>query len=84
MEESHEKDICKPFASSFEGNPGLCGQQINKSGPEDETTAKPQGPAVDENSVFYGALYISLGIGFFTGFWGLLGSILLWQPWRIA
>ncbi|RZB61488.1 Receptor-like protein EIX1 [Glycine soja] len=62
------------------GNPGLCGQQINKICPGDETIAKPQGPAVDDNSVFHGALYMRLGIGFFTGFWGLLGPILLWQP----
>ncbi|KHN44061.1 hypothetical protein glysoja_050089 [Glycine soja] len=27
---------------------------------------------------------MSLGLGFFAGFWGLLGPILLWQPWRIA
>ncbi|KAL9323956.1 hypothetical protein ACSQ67_008813 [Phaseolus vulgaris] len=38
----------------------------------------------DDDSVFYGALYMSLGLGFFTGFWGLLGPLLLWQPWRIA
>ncbi|KAK7256177.1 hypothetical protein RIF29_29614 [Crotalaria pallida] len=27
---------------------------------------------------------MSMGIGFFTGFWGLIGSILLWKPWRNA
>eukprot|EP00256_Glycine_max_P056624 XP_014624235.1 receptor-like protein EIX2 [Glycine max] len=59
--------------SSFEGNTNLCGQQLNKSCPGE-----------DEDSIFYGALYMSLGLGFFAGFWGLLGPILLWQPWRIA
>ncbi|KAK7386139.1 hypothetical protein VNO78_26138 [Psophocarpus tetragonolobus] len=73
-------------ASSFEGNANLCGQQINKSCPRDMKTENPQVPTIDadENSIFYGALYISLGLGFFTGFWTLSGSLLLWQPWRIA
>ncbi|KAH1205876.1 Receptor-like protein EIX2 [Glycine max] len=38
---------------------------------KDETIAKPQGLAIDgedDNSIFYGALYMSLGFGFFTGF----------------
>ncbi|RDX73730.1 LRR receptor-like serine/threonine-protein kinase GSO1, partial [Mucuna pruriens] len=72
-------------ASSFEGNIDLCGEQLNKSCPGDETTVKPQEPAVyREDSVFYEALYMSLGIGYFVGFWGFIGSILIWQPWRIA
>ncbi|XP_047152374.1 receptor-like protein EIX2 [Vigna umbellata] len=72
-------------ASCFEGNINLCGEQLNKRCPGDETK-KTQQPAIDgaENSNFYGALYMSLGLGFFVGFWGLLGSMLLWQPWRIA
>ncbi|XP_047161814.1 receptor-like protein EIX1 [Vigna umbellata] len=75
-------------ASSFGGNLGLCGEQLNKSCPGDNTTALPQGAEVDneddENSIFYGALYMSLGLGFFIGFWSLLGTVLLWQPWRIV
>ncbi|KAL2334836.1 hypothetical protein Fmac_016049 [Flemingia macrophylla] len=72
-------------ASSFEGNLGLCGQQLNKTCPGDETIKKPETQEVhdeDDNSVFYEALYMSLGLGFFIGFWSLLGSILLWRPWR--
>ncbi|WVZ15792.1 hypothetical protein V8G54_013358 [Vigna mungo] len=73
--------------SSFEGNVDLCGEQLNKSCPKDgdQTTSKfPEVEAIngDEDSVFYEALYMSMGIGFFTGFWGLLGPILFWQPWR--
>ncbi|QCD94640.1 LRR receptor-like serine/threonine-protein kinase FLS2 [Vigna unguiculata] len=74
-------------ASSFEGNIDLCGEQLNKSCPGDKTIQKPQEPAIDDeddNSVFYRALYMSLGLGFFAGFWGFLAPILLWQPWRIA
>ncbi|XP_020203128.1 receptor-like protein EIX1 [Cajanus cajan] len=74
-------------ASSFEGNVELCGEPLNKSCPGDKTTAKPQEQTVrgeEDNSVFIEALYMSLGLGFFAGFWGLLGPIILWQPWRIA
>ncbi|XP_047179992.1 receptor-like protein EIX2 [Vigna umbellata] len=74
-------------ASSFEGNIGLCGQQLNRSCPGDKTEKQPQGEAVDsenDNSDIHGGLYMSLGLGFFTGFWGLLASILLWRPWRFT
>ncbi|KAH1151789.1 hypothetical protein GYH30_045343 [Glycine max] len=74
-------------ASSFEGNVNLCGEQLNKTcpGEGEQTTAKPQESAVNgDDSVFYEALYMSLGIGYVIGFWGFLGPILLWLPWRNA
>ncbi|XP_027924069.1 receptor-like protein EIX2 [Vigna unguiculata] len=76
-------------ASSFEGNMYLCGEQLNKScyGDGDQTTGKlSEAEAIndDEDSVFYEALYMSMGIGYFTGFWGLLGPILLWSSWKNA
>ncbi|XP_027357422.1 receptor-like protein EIX2 [Abrus precatorius] len=72
-------------ASSFEGNIDLCGEQLNKSCPEDVTIVKPQGATnPGDDSTFYEGLYMSLGLGYFVGFWGLLGPILLWQPWRNA
>ncbi|WVZ15688.1 hypothetical protein V8G54_013254 [Vigna mungo] len=72
--------------SSFEGNINLCGEQRNKSCPGDYSTAKTEaGTEKDgDDSVFYEALYMSMGMGFFIGFWGLLGQILIWKPWRIA
>ncbi|KAL4375625.1 hypothetical protein AHAS_Ahas05G0300500 [Arachis hypogaea] len=75
-------------ASFFEGNPNLCGEQLNKTCPEDISPTKPQEPTThddaDDNSDFYEALYMSLGFGFFFGFWGLLGPLLFWRFWRIA
>ncbi|XP_028206805.1 receptor-like protein EIX2 [Glycine soja] len=74
-------------ASSFEGNIDLGGEQLNKTcpGDGDQTTEEGQEPPVKgDDSVFYEGLYMSLGIGYFTGFWGLLGPLLLWHPWRIA
>jgi len=74
-------------ASCFEGNVDLCGEQLNKNCPGDETIQETQQPTIDgeeDSSIFYGAIYMSLGLGFFAGFWGLFGSMLVWQPWRIA
>ncbi|KAG4940994.1 hypothetical protein JHK87_044865 [Glycine soja] len=74
-------------ASSFEGNIDLCGEQLNKTcpGDGDQTTAEHQEPPINgDDSFFYEGLYMSLGIGYFTGFWGLLGPLLLWRPWRIS
>ncbi|KAL2334858.1 hypothetical protein Fmac_016071 [Flemingia macrophylla] len=75
-------------ASCFEGNIDLCGEQLNKSCPGDgdqTRTLKHEEAATNgDDSVFYEALYMSLGLGYFTGFWGLLGPILLWRPWRNA
>jgi Leucine-rich repeat (LRR) protein len=71
-------------ASSFEGNSYLCGEPLDRKCPEEEP-AKPQVPttnAGDENSIFLEALYMSMGIGFFTGFVGLIGSVLLVLSWR--
>ncbi|XP_020999242.1 receptor-like protein EIX2 [Arachis duranensis] len=75
-------------ASSFEGNHNLCGTQLNKTCPGDMPEVKPEEPTThddaDDNSDFYEALHMSLGFGFFTGFWGLLGPLLFWRSWRIA
>jgi len=74
-------------ASCFEGNIDLCGKPLEKGCLGDETVMKCKGAEEhdeDDDSVFYGALYMSLGLGFFTGFWGLLGIFILWPPWRIV
>jgi len=71
-------------ASSFEGNSNLCGEPLDRKCPGEEP-AKPQQPtknAGNDNSIFLEALYMSMGIGFFTGFVGLVGSILLLPSWR--
>ncbi|XP_027922909.1 receptor-like protein EIX2 [Vigna unguiculata] len=56
--------------SCFEGNIDLCGEQINRRCAGDQISVKPQEAEIHgEDFVFYEALYMSLGIGFFTGFW---------------
>ncbi|XP_024630877.1 receptor-like protein EIX1 [Medicago truncatula] len=72
-------------ASSFEGNSNLCGEPLDRKCPE-EDPSKHQVPTTDagddDNSIFLEALYMSMGIGFFTGFVGLVGSMLLLPSWR--
>ncbi|XP_058740633.1 receptor-like protein EIX1 [Vicia villosa] len=72
-------------ASSFEGNSNLCGQPLDRKCPG-EDPPKHQVPtnddAGDENSVFLEALYMSMGIGFFTGFVGFVGSVLFVPSWK--
>ncbi|XP_057732393.1 receptor-like protein EIX2 isoform X2 [Arachis stenosperma] len=63
--------------SAYEGNPNLCGEPLNKKC-EEETTEdeRPVAQVSDENSIFLEALYMSMGIGFFTGFCGFIVSVL--------
>ena len=75
--------------SCFEGNNDLCGDQVNKSCPGDgderrEKVGEGETMNGDEESDWYEALYMSMGIGYFTGFWGLLGPILLSRSSRNA
>jgi len=71
-------------ASRFEENSNLCGEPLDRKCPGEEPT-KPEVPttnAGDDNSIFLEALYMSMGLGFFTSFVGLVGSILLLPSWR--
>jgi hypothetical protein len=71
--------------SSFEGNANLCGEPLDRKCPGEEP-ARRRVPMTndggDENSIFLEALYMGMGIGFFIGFVGLVGSILLLPSWR--
>ncbi|XP_015942524.1 receptor-like protein EIX1 [Arachis duranensis] len=63
--------------SAYEGNPNLCGEPLNKKC-EEETTEdeRPVAQVGDDNSIFLEALYMSMGLGFFTGFCGFIVSVL--------
>ncbi|KAJ1376473.1 Leucine-rich repeat [Sesbania bispinosa] len=71
-------------ASSFEGNSNLCGEPLDRKCLEDEPIdhQKPSVLAGDDNSLFLETLYMSMGLGFFTGFTGFIGSILIQSSWR--
>ncbi|XP_028958892.1 receptor-like protein EIX1 isoform X2 [Malus domestica] len=71
--------------SSFVGNE-LCGAPLNKNCSENGVIPPPTvehdgggGYNLLEDEWFY----VSLGVGFFTGFWIVLGSLLVNMPWSI-
>uniref|UniRef100_A0A7N2MTJ2 Leucine-rich repeat-containing N-terminal plant-type domain-containing protein n=2 Tax=Quercus lobata TaxID=97700 RepID=A0A7N2MTJ2_QUELO len=83
-------------ASSYEGNPNLCGFPLPKNCLGEET---PQNPTVnptvngssgdasmqDEKDGFITrGFYVSAAIGFVVGFWGVFGTLLLNRSWRLS
>ncbi|KAK4384935.1 hypothetical protein Sango_2617500 [Sesamum angolense] len=71
--------------SAYIGNAGLCGRPLNKSCPGDESSCEDPNSRVDGNNVMKGGeseddrfitegFYITLGLGFVVGFWGILGQ----------
>ena len=72
-------------ASNYEGNANLCGKPLDKKCPGDEEIAPEKQETPEESSPEDNKpIYLSVALGFITGFWGLWGSLLLWQTWRHA
>ncbi|PRQ35652.1 putative non-specific serine/threonine protein kinase [Rosa chinensis] len=73
-------------ASAFEGNLKLCGAPLpNKC----QTTTGADAPDtstqdVDTKKHQIPWLYISVALGFITGFWGVCGPLVLMRKWRYA
>ncbi|MCH93238.1 LRR receptor-like serine/threonine-protein kinase GSO2-like, partial [Trifolium medium] len=69
--------------SSYEGNADLCGKPLDKICPGDEEVAH-QKPETHKESSHEDKkpLYLSVALGFITGFWGLWGSLFLIRHWR--
>ncbi|XP_048446675.1 receptor-like protein EIX1 isoform X2 [Pyrus x bretschneideri] len=71
--------------SSFVGNE-LCGAPLNKNC---STNGVIPPPTVEQDEgggyrlLEDGWFYVSLGVGFFTGFWIVLGSLLVNMPWSV-
>jgi hypothetical protein len=70
-------------ASSYEGNTDHCGKPLDTKCPGDEEAAHQKPETHEESSQEdRKAMYLSVALGFMTGFWGLLGSLLLIRNWR--
>ncbi|GAU14451.1 hypothetical protein TSUD_249910 [Trifolium subterraneum] len=70
-------------ASSYEGNNDLCGQPLDKKCPGDENVAHQKPETHEESSQEdKETIYLSVALGFITGFWGLWGSLFLSRNWR--
>ncbi|KAL2555868.1 disease resistance family protein/LRR family protein [Forsythia ovata] len=80
-------------ASAFEGNPDLCGLPLNKTCPGDEIAQDPKiignasgmkDPKEEEDKLISDGFYISMVVGFVFGFWGVCGTLVFNNLWRIA
>ncbi|KAF4400312.1 hypothetical protein G4B88_019521 [Cannabis sativa] len=79
-------------ASSYVGNLQLCGQPLTEDCPGDEMNQDPgahngDGDDKDEgedNEILSFGFFVSIGIGYFIGFWGVCGTFLLKSSWRNA
>ncbi|XP_045824813.1 receptor-like protein EIX2 isoform X2 [Trifolium pratense] len=68
-------------ASSYIGNPKLCGAPLNNCTTKEEnhkSRGHEDGDSIRES------LYLGMGVGFAAGFWGICGSLFLIRKWRHA
>ncbi|GAB4858258.1 hypothetical protein Ancab_040361 [Ancistrocladus abbreviatus] len=73
--------------SSYMGNPLLCGPPLENKCSEDETQVSHHngGDVEDQDdNILSPELYISIGLGVATGFWGVCGILLFKRSWRYA
>ncbi|GAB4858863.1 hypothetical protein Ancab_040377 [Ancistrocladus abbreviatus] len=73
--------------SSYMGNPNLCGPPLHKRCVEDTTQSSHHNweEAEDQDDEFLSlGFFISIGLGFITGFWGACGILLCKRSWRYA
>ncbi|XP_042951850.1 tyrosine-sulfated glycopeptide receptor 1-like isoform X1 [Carya illinoinensis] len=70
-------------ASSFEGNPGLCGYPLPQcshltSSKRDEDSQEEE----DRRTIPW--FHVTMVLGFITGFWGVCAPLVLNKKWRVA
>ncbi|XP_056176576.1 receptor-like protein EIX2 [Syzygium oleosum] len=77
--------------SIYEGNVGLCGIPLPKLCPGDEKQPQSPDDGGENNESEDGGddleylwLILSIGFGFFVGFWGVCGTLILKKSWREA
>ncbi|GMP68176.1 hypothetical protein CsSME_00027885 [Camellia sinensis var. sinensis] len=75
-------------ASAYSENPKLCGRPLPNKCPGEETVVEPpistKGIQEDEDRFITSGFYVSMGIGFTLGFWGVFCTVLCNSPLRYA
>ncbi|PQP96438.1 LRR receptor-like serine/threonine-protein kinase FLS2 [Prunus yedoensis var. nudiflora] len=75
-------------SSIYKGNPSLCGVPLSTKCPVDDSITPNKDPEdkneddEDDKGVVW--IYVSLGLGFIVGFWGVCGTLVLKKSWRYA
>ncbi|TXG64033.1 hypothetical protein EZV62_011027 [Acer yangbiense] len=65
-------------APAYMGNPELCGPPLPNKCPEEEPAQNEAIPLHDDKEGFVvEGLYVSIFLGFFTGLWGVCGTLML-------
>ncbi|RHN50290.1 putative non-specific serine/threonine protein kinase [Medicago truncatula] len=74
--------------SAYVGNSGLCGQPLINLCPGDVISPTKShdkhATGEDEDKLITIGFYVSLVIGFFVGFWGVCGTLVIKTSWRHA
>ncbi|KEH16826.1 LRR receptor-like kinase [Medicago truncatula] len=74
--------------STYVGNSGLCGQPLINLCPSDVISPTKShdkhATSEDEDKLITIGFYVSLVIGFFVGFWGVCGTLVIKTSWRHA
>ncbi|KAJ1394204.1 Leucine-rich repeat [Sesbania bispinosa] len=75
-------------ASTFVGNSGLCGPPLINHCPGDmiSPVGRPDkhDTIEDEDKLMTFGFFVSLGLGFCVGFWGVCGTLVIKTSWRYA
>ncbi|KAL3714178.1 hypothetical protein ACJRO7_006162 [Eucalyptus globulus] len=68
--------------SIYADNPLLCGDPLQKKCPEAKAPQVPEEVANEEGKLEKVMFYIVIMLGFATGFWGVVGSLVYKKNWR--
>ncbi|XP_045824794.1 receptor-like protein EIX1 [Trifolium pratense] len=71
-------------ASSYSGNPKLCGEPLNNCTTEENHKNATSSTKNEDDDSMRESLYLGMGVGFAVGFWGICGSLFLIRKWRHA
>ncbi|CAL2241662.1 unnamed protein product [Prunus armeniaca] len=70
--------------SVYAGNPQLCGPPLKKTCADQNVQTDLSNQEDDEDELITLGFYISMGLGFAAGFWGVRGTLIFKRSWRYA
>ncbi|XP_021832232.1 LRR receptor-like serine/threonine-protein kinase GSO1 [Prunus avium] len=70
--------------SVYAGNPQLCGPPLKKMCADQNVQTDLSNQDKDKDELITLGFYISMGLGFAAGFWGVCGTLIFKRSWRYA